>query len=78
MDATATRILDQSDSMSVSSLVRLSDWELAYLRVAMIKKLQEQIDTALEPKVVAPVSDPRRAGRRAERMPQAAVAEATR
>ncbi len=47
MNTSERNLLTESDRMTESMLVRLEDWELAHLRVAMLHELEEALSTAL-------------------------------
>lgn len=47
MNASERNLLDESDRMTESMLVRLEDWQLAYLRVAMLHEVEETLNAAL-------------------------------
>jgi hypothetical protein len=47
MNATESNLLIQTDQMSESKLVRLQDWELAYLRTAMLHQLEETLEESI-------------------------------
>lgn len=47
MNASERNLLDESDRMTESMLVRLEDWELAHLRVAMLHEVEETLNAAL-------------------------------
>ncbi len=48
MNATESNLLVRSDEMSESTLVNLQDWELAYLRVAMLHQVEETLNESVE------------------------------
>jgi hypothetical protein len=43
-----SNLLVDADRMSESTLVGLPDWELAYLRVAMLRKLEETLEQSID------------------------------
>ncbi len=47
MNAIESNLLIQADRMSESMLVGMQDWELAYLRVAMLHKVEETLEQSL-------------------------------
>ena len=47
MNAMESNLLVQADRMGESSLVDLRDWELAYLRVAMLRQVEETLVQSL-------------------------------
>lgn len=47
MNTSERNLLDESDQMTESMLVRLEDWQLAYLRVAMLHEVEETLNAAL-------------------------------
>lgn len=47
MNASERNLLDESDRMTESMLVRLEDWQLAYLRAAMLHEVEETLNAAL-------------------------------
>lgn len=49
MNTSERNLLDESDRMSESMLVRLDDWQLAYLRAAMLHKVEETLNATLYP-----------------------------
>ena len=50
MNATDTKIIADADRMSESTLVSLGDWQLAYLRVAMLNSVEDAVNDSLEDK----------------------------
>ncbi len=48
MTATDSKLLTRADRMSESSLVSLRDWELAYLRMAMLNSVEEAVNDSLQ------------------------------
>ncbi|MEZ6193081.1 MAG: hypothetical protein R3C45_17550 [Phycisphaerales bacterium] len=44
MNASERNLLDESDRMTESMLVRLEDWQLAYLRAAMLHEVEETLN----------------------------------
>ncbi len=48
MNAMETNLLVQADGMSESSLVSLGDWELAYLRLAMVNRVEDAVNESLQ------------------------------
>lgn len=47
MTTTESKLLNRADRMSESSLVSLRDWELAYLRMAMLNSVEETVNESL-------------------------------
>jgi hypothetical protein len=47
MNAMETNLLVKADRMSESSLVSLGDWELAYLRLAMLKRVEDAVNESV-------------------------------
>jgi len=47
MNATESNLLVKADRMTESSLVRLRDWELAYLRQAMVNRVEDALNESL-------------------------------
>ena len=47
MNASERNLLDESDRMTESMLVRLEDWELAYLRAAMLHEVEETLNASI-------------------------------
>ena len=43
MNVKESNLLARADRMSESTLVNLKDWELAYLRVAMLRRVEETL-----------------------------------
>ena len=48
MNATETKMLAEADRMSESTLVSLGDWQLAYLRMAMLNSVEDAVNGSLE------------------------------
>ncbi len=48
MNATESNLLVQADHMSESMLVGLADWELAYLRAAMLHQVEETLNESMD------------------------------
>lgn len=48
MNATDDKILADADRMSESTLVSLGDWQLAYLRMAMLNSVEDAVNDSLE------------------------------
>jgi len=47
MNSKQAKLLIRSDEMSESTLVRLEDWEIAYLRLAMVNQVQETLNESM-------------------------------
>ncbi len=47
MNATETKLLADADRMSESTLVSLGDWQLAYLRMAMLNSVEDVVNDSL-------------------------------
>ncbi len=47
MDASEQNLLAQTDEMTESMLVRMEDWELAHLRLAMLHQVEQALTETL-------------------------------
>ncbi len=47
MNATESNLLVRADQMNESTLIRLEDWELAHLRLAMLHQVKETLEASL-------------------------------
>ena len=47
MNASENNLLAEADQMSESMLVRLEDWELAYLRAVMLRQVEQTLNESL-------------------------------
>ena len=48
MNASERNLLAETDQMTESTLVRMEDWKLAHLRVAMLHKVEQTLSETLE------------------------------
>ncbi len=60
MNASESKLLAEADRMSESMLVRLEDWELAYLKAAMLHQLEETLSESLQQDQQGPTLSPDR------------------
>ena len=47
MNASERNFLAEADQMTESTLIRLEDWELAHLRVAMLRRVEQTLNETL-------------------------------
>lgn len=54
MNASEHNLLAKADQMTESTLIRLEDWELAHLRVAMLRRVEQTLNETLSDSSDAP------------------------